>query len=119
MDVEIDKAITVGGSNVEIGSALGERARDALGKLASRYFGRITAAGVHFTREGINYRCSVTLQTGGVPMMTAEAQHKEPYAALNLAVTRLGKQLRRTKRALHDEKPGAGPKGMSEVSGSR
>lgn len=117
MDVEIDKEITVGGSNVDTGTALGERARAALNKVASRYFGRITTAGVHFTREGINYRCSVTLQPGGVPMMSAEAQHKDPYAALNLAITRLGKQLRRTKRALHDEKPGAGPKGMSEVSG--
>jgi ribosomal subunit interface protein len=117
MDVEIDKAITVGGSNVETGTALGQKAREALSKIASRYFGRITAAGVHFTREGINYRCSVTLQSGGVPMMSAEAQHKDPYAALNLAVTRLGKQLRRMKRALHDEKPGGAPKGMIEVSG--
>jgi len=117
MDVEIDKAITVGGSNIETGTALGQRAREALNKLASRYFGRITAAGVHFAREGGNYRCSVTLQPGALPMMSAEAQHKDPYAALNLAITRLGKQLRRMKRARHDEKPSAGPKGMSEVSG--
>jgi ribosomal subunit interface protein len=118
MDVEIDKTITVGGSNIELGSALVERARSGLAKIAARYFGRITQAAVHFTRDGINYRCTVNMHPGGLALMSAEAQHKDPYVALNLATGRLAKQLRRSKRALHDDKPTA-YKGMDEVSRRR
>ncbi len=116
MEVAIDKAITVGSSNVEIGEALAERARSALSDLASRYFGRITTGSVHFGREGIDFRCSVNMQCGGVPMMSAEASHKDPHVALTVAIDKLGKQLRRAKRGLRDEKSGHGAKGMPEVS---
>jgi len=116
MDVLIDKAITVGSSNVEIGEALAERARASLSDLASKYFGRITTGSVHFGREGIDYRCCVNMQCGGAPMMSAEANHKDPHVALAVAVDKLGKRLRRAKRGLRDEKTGASPKGMPEVS---
>lgn len=116
MEVAIDKAITVGSSNVEVGEALAERARTALADLASRYFGRITTGSVHFGREGVDYRCSVNMQCGGVPMMSAEASHKDAHVALAVAVDKLGKQLRRAKRGLRDEKAGHGGKGMPEVS---
>ena len=116
MDVLIEKAITVGSSNVEIGEALAQKARAALTDLASKYFGRITTGSVHFGREGIEYRCTANMQSGAIPMMSAEASHKDPHIALAVAVDRLGKRLRRTKRELHDSKPGHGPKGMQEVS---
>ncbi len=117
MEVAIDKAITVGSSNVEIGEALAERARSALSDLASRYFGRITTGSVHFGREGVDYRCSVNMQCGGVPMMSAEASNKDPYVALTVAIDKLGKQLRRAKRSLRDAKTVHGTKGIPEVSG--
>jgi len=116
MDVLIEKAITVGSSNVEIGEALADKARAALTDLASKYFGRITIGSVHFGREGIEYRCTANMQCGAIPMMSAEVSHKDPHIALAVAVDRLGKRLRRTKRELHDSKPGHGPKGMPEVS---
>jgi ribosomal subunit interface protein len=117
MDISIDKAITVGSSNVDIGEALTERARTALFDLASKYFGRITNGSVHFGREGIDYRCTANMQCGGVPMMSAEASHKDPHVALTVAIDKLGKQLRRAKRGLRDEKQSQIPKGMPEVSG--
>ncbi len=116
MEVVIDKPITVGSSNVEIGEALAERARTALAELASRYFGRITTGSAHFGREGLDFRCSVNMQCGAVPMMSAEASHKDPHVALAVAIDKLGKRLRRAKRGLRDKKFGAGPKGMPEVS---
>lgn len=115
MDVLIEKAITVGSSNVEIGEALAAQARAALTELASKYFGRITTGSVHFGREGIEYRCTANMQCGAIPMMSAEARHKDPHVALTVAVDRLGKRLRRSKRELHDSKLGHGPKGMPEV----
>ena len=117
MDVAIDKAITVGGSNVEIGEALAERARAALWELASRYFGRITSGSVHFGRDGLDFRCSVQMRCGGVPMMSAEARHRDPHVALAVAVDKLGKQLGRAKRSLRDDKGGADRKGPPEAAG--
>ena len=117
MEVAIDKAITVGSSNVEVGEALAGRARAALSELAGKYFGRVTTGSAHFGREGVDFRCSVNLQCGGVPMMSAEATHKDPYVALTIAVDKLGKRLRRAKRELRDEKAGPSGKGMPEVSG--
>jgi ribosomal subunit interface protein len=116
MEVAIDKAITVGSSNVEIGEALAERARAYLSELASKYFGRITTGSVHFGREGVEYRCSVNMRCGAVPMMSAEASNKDAHVALTMAVDKLGNQLRRAKRGLRDEKIGRGPKGAPEVS---
>ena len=116
MEVEIHKAITVGSSNVDIGGALAERARAALSDLASKYFGRITTGSVHFGREGTAFDCTLNMQCGALPMMSAEASNKDAHVALTVAIDKLGNQLRRTKRGLRDEKIGHGPKGMPEVS---
>jgi ribosomal subunit interface protein len=104
MDVSIDKAIKVSGSNVELGEALSERSRSSLSELAAKFFGRITSGAVHYARDGVEYRCTVTMQCGGIPRMSGEGHHKDPYAALALGIGKLEAQLRRTKRELHDHK---------------
>jgi len=98
------KNITVGSSNVEIGEALAERARKELVDLASKYFGKLTSAAVHFSREGYLYRCSVNLQPGGVAMLSAEAQFKDAHGALDMAIDRVRTQLSRLKRERRDDK---------------
>ncbi len=102
MEVEVGKNITVGSSNVEIGEALSERARKDLLDLASKYFGKLTTASVHFSREGHLFCCSVNLRPGGVAVVSAEGQHKDAHGALDQAVDKLRAQLRRLK----DEKRG-------------
>ena len=116
MDVAIDKAIKVASSNFDLGEALTARARGALAELAAKFFGRITSGSVHFSREHVDYRCSIQMQCGGIPMMTADAHHKDPYTSLNQAVGRIEAQLRRTKQVLHDDKNDHHEKGMPEVS---
>ena len=97
MDVEIGKNITVGSSNVEIGEALSERARKEIVDLASKYFGKVTTASVHFSREGHLYCCAAKLRPGGVAMVSAEAEHKNAHGALDAAVEKLRAQLSRLK----------------------
>ncbi len=109
MDVEIGKTITVGSSNVEIGEALSERARKELVDLASKYFGKLTTAAVHFSREGHLYRCSVNLRPGGVAMVSAEAQFKDAHGALDAAMDRVRAQLGKLKRERRDDKHGREP----------
>jgi ribosomal subunit interface protein len=100
----VDKAITVQSSDVHLGDRLPEHARESILRVASKYFGRLNTASVHFSREGITYRCSVNMQMGGLPMKSAEARDKDIYLAFNAALTKIATQLRRTKRELRDDK---------------
>jgi ribosomal subunit interface protein len=101
----MDKEITVGSANVNLGDRLPKYAREGIRKVASKFFGRLNTASVHFTREGIIYRCSVSMQMGALPTKNAEARDKDIYVAFGLALNKVAKQLRRTKRELRDDKP--------------
>ena len=98
----VDKDIAVQSSNVDLGSNLPGHARESILRVASKYFGRLNTASVHFNREGITYRCSVNMQMGALPMKSAEAQGKDVYVAFNSALDKVAKQLRREKRELRD-----------------
>jgi ribosomal subunit interface protein len=73
-------------------------------QLAGKYFGHLNTASVHFTREGITYRCTVNVQVGALKMMSGEAKSTDIYAAFRLALERVAKQLRRAKRELREDK---------------
>ena len=100
----VDKDITVQSSNVDLGSSLPEHARESILRVASKYFGRLNTASVHFNREGITYRCSVNMQMGALPMKSGEARDKDIYVAFNAALEKVAKQLRRTKREVREDK---------------
>jgi ribosomal subunit interface protein len=100
----VDKNITVQSSSIDLGSSLPGHVRDSVLRVASKYFGRVNTASVHFNREGITYRCSVNMQMGGLPMKSAEARDKDIYFAFNAALEKVGKQLRRTKREVREDK---------------
>ena len=106
MALEIeDKNITVGSANITLGDRLPNYARESIRKVASKFFGRLNAASVHYTRDGITYRCSVNMQVGALPVKSAEARDKDIYVAFGLALNKVAKQLRRTKRELREDKP--------------
>jgi ribosomal subunit interface protein len=100
----VDKAITIQSSNIHLGDGLPDYARENILQVASKYFGRLNTASAHFTKEGITYRCSVNMQMGGLPMKSAEGKDKDIYLAFNTALTKVAKQLRRTKRELREDK---------------
>ena len=100
----VDKDISVQSSNVDLGSSLPEHARESILRVASKYFGRLNTASVHFNREGITYRCSVNMQMGALPMKSGEARDKDIYIAFNAALNKVAKQLRRTKREVREDK---------------
>ncbi|HEX2136896.1 MAG TPA: ribosome-associated translation inhibitor RaiA [Microvirga sp.] len=101
----MDKAITIQSSNVHLGDSLPDYARESILRVASKYFGRLNTAAVHFTKEGITYRCSVNMQMGALPMKSAEGKGADVYLAFNTALNKVAKQLRRTKRQLREDKP--------------
>ena len=100
----VDKDITVQSANVDLGSNLPDHARESIRKVAGKFFGRLNTASVHFTKEGITYRCSVNMQMGALPMKSGEARDKDIYVAFNTALNKVAKQLRRTKREVREDK---------------
>src|SRR5919109_3994705 len=100
----VDRTITVQSSNIHLGDRLPDYAQESILRVAGKYFGRLNAASAYFTREGITYRCTVNMQMGALPMKSAEAKDKDIYLAFNAALTKVAKQLRRTKRELREDK---------------
>ncbi len=96
--------ITVQSSNVDLGEILPQHARESIERVAGKYFGQLTTAAVHFTREGQFSRCTVNMQMSGTKMMTGEAQNDDAFQAFNTALTKAAKQLRRKKREVRDDK---------------
>ncbi len=94
--------ITIGSANIDLGDSLRAHAEDSILKVASKYFGRLTVGSAHFNREGLDYRCSVNLQMGGLPMVTGEALAKDIVLAFDSALSKAAKQLRRSKRELRE-----------------
>jgi ribosomal subunit interface protein len=101
---DVDRAIAIQSSNIHLGDGLPDHARENILRVASKYFGRLNTASAHFTKEGITYRCSVNMQMGGLPIKSAESKDKDIYLAFNAALTKVAKQLRRTKRELREDK---------------
>jgi ribosomal subunit interface protein len=100
----MDATITVQSSNVDLGEILPQHARESVERVAGKYFGQLTTAAVHFTREGPNYRCTVNMQMSATKMMTGEALSEDAFQAFNSALNKAAKQLRRKKREVREDK---------------
>ena len=100
----VESPITIGSANIDLGDALRTRAEQAILNVAGKYFGRLTLASAHFNKEGSDYHCSVNLQMGGLPMVSAEAESKDIHLAFDSALGKAAKQLRRKKRELREDK---------------
>ncbi|MHC2017768.1 HPF/RaiA family ribosome-associated protein [Methylobacterium sp. CM6247] len=99
-----DENITVGSAHVDLGSEFRQQAQTRILDTAKKYLGDLTMASVHVAREGSDYRCSVNMQMGGTPMMSAEALGPEVPLAFRSALQKVEKQLRRTKRLLREDR---------------
>ena len=100
----VESPITIGSANINLGDSLRAHAEQSIRNIAGKYFGRLTLASAHFNKEGSDYRCSVNLQMGGLPVVSAEAESKDITLAFDSALGKVAKQLRRKKRELREDK---------------
>ncbi len=113
MIVKVDTPlITFESNNHDIGDALRQHGRSEIEKMAEKYFDRLISASVHFKEEGITTRCSVTVQMGGLPIISGEASAKHLRFALDQALDKVATRLRRMKRELREDKPARLDKGV-------
>ena len=104
MSFEGAENILVQSSTVDLGENFPEFAKTNIRRVAGKYFGRLSSASVHVTREGITYRCTVNIQMGALKTMSGEAKDKDLYTAFRSALQKSAKQLRRSKRELREDK---------------
>lgn len=114
-----ENSILVQSSNVDLGDVFPDFARTSIRQVAGKYFGRLSNASVHVTREGITYRCTVNIQMGALKTMSGEAKNKDVYAAFRQALQKTAKQLRRSKRELREDKAERIDKDMLLREGTR
>ena len=114
-----DNKILVQSANVDLGDMFPDYAKTNIQQVAGKYFGHLSMASVHVTREGITYRCTVNIQMGALKMMSGEAKNKDLYAAFRAALQKTAKQLRRSKRELRDDKGERTDKDMLLREGAR
>jgi ribosomal subunit interface protein len=100
-----DENITVGSAHVDLGESFREQARNRIQAVARKYLGDLTTASVHVAREGTDFRCSVNMQMAGLNMTSAEALAQDVPLAFRSALSKVEKQLRRTKRLLREDRP--------------
>ena len=71
---------------MHLGDRLPGHARESIQRLAGKYFEHMSSASVRFGREGNDYRCTVIMQMGDLPMRSGEATSKDIYVAYDAAL---------------------------------
>lgn len=100
-----EPVIAVIGDGIDLGQALEKRARRSIVRMTQKYIGHLIAANVYFHRDGLLFRSTVNIQMGGIGFVTSEASDQNCHRALQAALDKAEKQLRRMKRRLRDDKP--------------
>lgn len=99
--------VTVTGRNVMLGAFLTTHVEEKMETLSNKYFGRLITCRVVFTKaqKGIKYGCTIQAIVGHNLHYVGEAHTKTVMGSFRLAYEHLAKQMRRAKRAHHEDKP--------------
>ena len=94
--------IQITGKHIDLGDALRGRIEMGLEAAVTKYFDRPTAGNVTVSKDGYQTAvdCSVHLPSGIV--LQAQGMAEEPYSALENALEKMEKRVRRYKRRLKD-----------------
>jgi ribosomal subunit interface protein len=94
--------VQVTGKHVDVGDALRTRVADGLSNSVGRYFDRGGGADVVVSREGHSFKvdCAVTLASG--QQLTTHGLGGDAYMAVDAAVAKMEKRIRRYKQRLKD-----------------
>ena len=99
-----DGNITVGSAHVDLGPAFREMAEEKIRQAARKHLGDLEMASVHVAREGVDFRCSVSMRMRGHNLVAGEALADDARLAFRTALEKVAKQLRRAKRLLREDR---------------
>ena len=94
--------IQVHGKNMDVGEALRGHAEAILKTHVSKYFSRAIDAQATFSRAAHGFRSDISVHPRRGLLVQGSAEAGDAYAAFDVAINRIDKQLRRYKRRLND-----------------
>lgn len=94
--------IEIAGKNMELGDALQARIAEGVEGAISKYFDRTGEASATVTREGYLIEVDLNVHLPSGIRLQAVGSADEPYAALQVALDKIEKRVRRYKRRLKD-----------------
>jgi ribosomal subunit interface protein len=94
--------LRVSGKNLDIGEALQLHARERVGAALAKFFDREAAGHVTLQPDGSAFCADLVLHLPAGITLQSEGYAHEPYAAVNQAVDRLERRLRRHKSRIKD-----------------
>jgi ribosomal subunit interface protein len=94
--------LQITGRNLDIGDALRAHITDRLEQVAGKYFTAPIDGRVTLEKEGVEFRAECLVHVGTGIELEARAHANDPYGAVDTALEKLEKRLRRYKRRLRD-----------------
>jgi ribosomal subunit interface protein len=92
--------ITVKGKQMDVGDALRTHTEDTLIEAVTKYFDRAMDANVVFSKVSNGFHADITVHAGRGVNVHGQGEAAEAYPALDTALDRISKQLRRYHRKL-------------------
>ncbi|MBL4692659.1 MAG: ribosome-associated translation inhibitor RaiA [Magnetovibrio sp.] len=92
--------ITVKGKQMDVGQALRTHTEDALSAAVSKYFDRAIDATVTYSKVNSGFHVEIVVHAGRGVTVHGTGEGGEAYPALDIALERVAKQLRRYHRKL-------------------
>ncbi len=107
----------ISGKQIDIGESLQAHVKGEIDSVVGKYPGRPTDALVVFSKDGSAFCCESVLHLSTGLTVQAKAKEHDIYAAADVAIAKMEKQLRRYKRRLKDHhKERAQPVELSGVA---
>ena len=94
--------LTVKGKQLDVGDALRTHISENLALITKKYFDGAIDATVNVGRDAHLYTAVISVHVSRSIHMEAAAEADSPYGAVDRAIDKLAKRLRRYKRRLHD-----------------
>ena len=115
--------ITVSGKGLNVGASLKEHVESNLEAAVSKYFDRAIDGDVVFSKESHLFCANIMVNEGTSASMAIKSEGKaeDIYAAFDIAVDRVEKQLRRYKRRIknHKGKADMGGNNLSQATATK
>lgn len=92
--------ITVKGKQMDVGDALSTHTADALTAAVTKYFDKAIDANVVFSKVNNGFHADITVHAGRGITVHGQGEARDAYPALDSALERISKQLRRYHRKL-------------------
>ncbi|HJD60162.1 MAG TPA: ribosome-associated translation inhibitor RaiA [Rickettsia endosymbiont of Omalisus fontisbellaquei] len=109
-------SISVSGQHISIGNNLQEYSKERATQVVKKYFTDIINIDIHFSKEGINFKCDIIVKYGSGKhnIIKSNDSCNDIYVAFDKAMSKLEKQLRKYKSKFKNHH--AGKVKISEIA---